>query len=89
MAGKRKPLDAGQKGMNSIMTNFNKFVKEEPEKYDAAMLSFVMSRIHQKQGQTLRYLMCRCLKTGLMTDPAYKEDFLQFCEEFKSASQIV
>ena len=88
MEEKKRLQDEKQKSMNTLVTNFRRFVKEDPNRYDAGELYFVLSRLHEKHGQSIRFIMCRTIMQGLSVDPLYKEDFQSLRDEYVSNTVV-
>ena len=62
------------KSVNSIIANLDN-LKSNSGKYDSVFLHFCITELCERYGQSMRYVTCKLIESGLKSHPLYKEDF--------------
>lgn len=83
----RKKRNPGEvKAINSMFTSFQSMGRNGDTRYDAAFIYYCLERLNQIHGQTMRYVMCKLMETGLMAHPVYSEDLERLRREYEERS---
>lgn len=80
-----------EKQVNSMYTSILNMANEKENKYNANFLHYCISRLHEKFGQSRRYIMCRLLEKGLSSDEMYSsvlEDMKREYDIFVSGNSV-
>ena len=82
---KKSRLDKSSRSsreINSLVTSIQSMVKNGDDRYDVDYLYFSMRRLSLKFGQSMRFVMCKLLESGLHAHPSYSQCEPELREEF-------
>ena len=70
------------KEVNAMFTNFSNLAKKEGRRYNAGFLYFCIGKLHERHGQSMRYLMCKLIEQGIRSHPVYGKEFDAMAREY-------
>lgn len=82
MRKKRNPEEV--KAINSMITSVQSMSRSGDNRYDAAFIYYCLERLNQIHGQTMRYVMCKLMETGLAAHPVYSADLERLRKEYEA-----
>jgi hypothetical protein len=66
-----------------MFTSVQSMGRSGDTRYDAAFIYYCLERLNQIHGQTMRYVMCKLMETGLMAHPVYSGDLERLRREYE------
>lgn len=75
------------KSANTLFTSIQNMSRSGDMRYDASFLYYCICKLSKTHGQSMRYVMCSLLKSGLDSSSDYKDDINALYKEYESIAK--